>query len=170
MGRDGWCFWRRGEYGNFARVRDRCCGVMEFVSFAGVGGRSRHLRLVLRDLLRADAAAQGLRKSKALEREGWVVVAGGANPSGLGERLAYVKEQMGHSSIQVTVDVYGHLVPSGNRAALDRLDAAQPTATPAQPEAMAVNQGKRVSRLRRMVSQEGIEPSTRRLRVCCSAN
>ncbi len=50
-----------------------------------------------------------------------------------GESLAYVKEQMGHSSIQITVDVYGHLVPGGNRAAVDRLDDVQPTATPAQP-------------------------------------
>jgi integrase len=40
-----------------------------------------------------------------------------------GERLTYVKEQMGHSSIQVTVDVYGHLAPSANRPAVDRLDA-----------------------------------------------
>jgi len=40
-----------------------------------------------------------------------------------GESLAYVKEQLGHSSIQVTVDVYGHLVPSANRAAVDKLDA-----------------------------------------------
>jgi integrase len=39
-----------------------------------------------------------------------------------GESLAYVKEQLGHSSIQVTVDVYGHLVPGSNRAAVDRLD------------------------------------------------
>ena len=31
---------------------------------------------------------------------------------------------MGHHSIRVTVDTYGHLVPSGNRAAVDRLDAA----------------------------------------------
>jgi hypothetical protein len=29
---------------------------------------------------------------------------------------------MGHSSIQVTVDVYGHLVPGSNRAEVDRLD------------------------------------------------
>jgi hypothetical protein len=29
----------------------------------------------------------------------------------------------GHASIQVTVDIYGHLVPGGNRAAVDRLDA-----------------------------------------------
>jgi integrase len=40
-----------------------------------------------------------------------------------GESLAYVRDQLGHSSIQVTVDVYGHLVPGGNRAAVDRLDA-----------------------------------------------
>jgi Phage integrase family len=40
-----------------------------------------------------------------------------------GESLAYVKEQMGHASIQITVDIYGHLVPGGNRAAVDRLDS-----------------------------------------------
>ena len=31
-------------------------------------------------------------------------------------------EQMGHNSINVTVDIYGHLVPGGNRQAVDRLD------------------------------------------------
>lgn len=54
-----------------------------------------------------------------------------------GESLAYVKEQMGHKSIQITVDTYGHLVPGGNRAAVDRLDdepVAQPNATQTQPE------------------------------------
>jgi integrase len=43
-----------------------------------------------------------------------------------GESPAYVKEQMGHSSIQVTVDIYGHLVPGGNRQAVDRLDDTAP--------------------------------------------
>ena len=28
--------------------------------------------------------------------------------------LAYVKDQMGHSSIQMTVDVSGHLMPGAN--------------------------------------------------------
>jgi integrase len=28
-----------------------------------------------------------------------------------GASLAYVKEQMGHSSIQTAVDIYGHLIP-----------------------------------------------------------
>lgn len=39
-----------------------------------------------------------------------------------GESLAYIRDQLGHSSIQVTVDIYGHLVPGSNRAAVDRLD------------------------------------------------
>ena len=39
-----------------------------------------------------------------------------------GESLAYVRDQMGHSSIQVTVDIYGHLVPGSNKQAVDRLD------------------------------------------------
>jgi integrase len=39
-----------------------------------------------------------------------------------GESLHYVKEQMGHSSINVTVDIYGHLIAGGNRAAVDKLD------------------------------------------------
>lgn len=39
-----------------------------------------------------------------------------------GESPVYVKEQKGHSSIQVTVDLYGHLSPGGNKQAVDRLD------------------------------------------------
>lgn len=39
-----------------------------------------------------------------------------------GESLAYVKEQLGHHSIQVTVDVYGHLIPGKNKDAVDKLD------------------------------------------------
>tara|TARA_B100001013_G_scaffold286628_1_gene186445 strand:- start:144 stop:338 length:195 start_codon:yes stop_codon:yes gene_type:complete len=39
-----------------------------------------------------------------------------------GESLAYVRDQIEHHSIRVTVDTYGHLVPGGNRAAVDKLD------------------------------------------------
>ncbi len=39
-----------------------------------------------------------------------------------GESLAYVKELLGHHSIQITVDVYGHLLPTENRAAVNALD------------------------------------------------
>ena len=41
-----------------------------------------------------------------------------------GESLTYVKEQLGHSSIQTTVDIYGHLIPGSNREAVNRLDGA----------------------------------------------
>jgi len=35
--------------------------------------------------------------------------------------LAYVKDQLGHSSIRMTVDTYGHLVPGANRQAVNKL-------------------------------------------------
>jgi hypothetical protein len=38
----------------------------------------------------------------------------------------YVKEQMGHSSIQVTVDTYGHLIPGANVSFVDKLDELSP--------------------------------------------
>jgi integrase len=44
------------------------------------------------------------------------------------ESIVYVKDQLGHHSIKVTVDVYGHLVPGANKAAVDRLDAQALTA------------------------------------------
>lgn len=53
-----------------------------------------------------------------------------------GETLAYIRDQMGHHSIRVTVDVYGHLVPGGNKAAVDRLDDAS-DATNRNPAATA---------------------------------
>lgn len=49
-----------------------------------------------------------------------------------GEPIAYVKEQLGHSSIQVTVDLYGHFVPGANRAAVDRLADATAGVEPPQ--------------------------------------
>jgi|SRR5215472_14450598 len=58
-----------------------------------------------------------------------------------GASIVYVKEQMGHSSIQVTVDIYGHLIPGANVSFVDTLDAKpkveaettpQQNATPAQ--------------------------------------
>jgi len=52
-----------------------------------------------------------------------------------GASLAYVRDQMGHSSIQVTVDIYGHLVPGANISFVDQLDRPgfpHQSATPAQ--------------------------------------
>ncbi len=44
------------------------------------------------------------------------MVAAGAHPK-------YVQAQIGHSSIRVTLDLYGHLFPDANRGVLDSLDA-----------------------------------------------
>ena len=58
-----------------------------------------------------------------------------------GESPVYVKDQMSHSSIQMTVDLYGHLIPGWNKQAVDRLDTPelQPvSATQAQPAATFV--------------------------------
>jgi len=39
-----------------------------------------------------------------------------------GESPAYVQRQLGHASIQLTVDTYGKWLPMGNKAAVNRLD------------------------------------------------
>jgi hypothetical protein len=78
-----------------------------------------------------------------------------------GESLPYVRDQLGHKSIAITVDVYGHLVPGGNRAAVDRLDDAQPNATPAQPAALVAEGSQPVSALDAVVSRVGIAPERR---------
>jgi hypothetical protein len=44
---------------------------------------------------------------------------------------------MGHSSIQITVDTYGHLVPGGNRAAVNKLDIEVTEKTETDREAAA---------------------------------
>jgi hypothetical protein len=38
--------------------------------------------------------------------------------------IAYVSRQLGHSSIQVTVDLYGHFVPGGDRHHVEDLAQA----------------------------------------------
>jgi integrase len=83
-------------------------------------------------------AASGIRKIRLHDLRhtfGSLLIQSGAS-------IVYVKEQMGHSSIQVTVDTYGHLIPGANVSYVDRLDekpkknrssVQQPSATPAQP-------------------------------------
>ena len=54
-----------------------------------------------------------------------------------GESLTYVKDQLGHSSIKMTVDTYGHLVPVANRAAMDRLPTVEDLAVESLEETAA---------------------------------
>jgi hypothetical protein len=54
---------------------------------------------------------------------------------------AYVQKQMGHRSIQVTIDVYGHLIPGENVAWIDTLDK-----TPQKVTATDAHAGQGISR------------------------
>ncbi|MCZ6800278.1 MAG: tyrosine-type recombinase/integrase, partial [Nitrospirae bacterium] len=54
----------------------------------------------------------------------------------LGTHSKYIQEQLGHSSIQVTMDIYGHLFPNRNKGWVNRLDDGSfegNSATPPQP-------------------------------------
>jgi len=48
-----------------------------------------------------------------------------------------MKEQLGHSSIQVTVDTYGHLIPGANISFVDRLDEITKPADETRPQQSA---------------------------------
>ena len=79
-----------------------------------------------------------------------------------GESVVYVKEQLGHASIQITVDTYGHLIPGANRAAVDRLDDAptQPSASQAHPERL--DDAATLSEMKELFEKSG-DPNVRQL-------
>ena len=82
----------------------------------------------------------------------------------------YVKEQLGHSSIQVTIDLYGHLIPGIHKGAVNELAKATSTysdTTHAQRpyfkageekgyEAEVVSENEEL-----MVGRVGVEPTAR---------
>jgi hypothetical protein len=73
--------------------------------------------------------------------------------------LANVRDQIGHRSIQVTVDLCGHLVTATNCSAVDRLDDTHLGATPAQPAEEDDADQNAMSAEKSVVSQTGIELS-----------
>jgi integrase len=81
-----------------------------------------------------------------------------------GESPVYVKEKLGHFSIQMTVDIYGHLIPSSNRQAVNALEENAPKRTssaPAQNEKAITHQDH--SLLSSVVAMQGFEPRTLRI-------
>ena len=100
------------------------------------------------------------------------------------EWIVYVKNHLGHHSIKVTVDVYGHLVPGANKAAVDRLDAqaltalaayearnpTQPPRNLAPPEHTRGVTDCAVTPREDLVELRGLEPLTPRLPALCSPN
>jgi integrase len=51
-----------------------------------------------------------------------------------GHNVGDVSRQLGHSSISITYDIYGHWVPGTFKSEVDELDTPQPSATYTQPE------------------------------------
>ena len=84
-----------------------------------------------------------------------------------GAPITYVKEQLGHSHASTTLKTYAHYMPDPTHRDVDRLDDDAPPldASQAHPEDDASDLDVELSALNCVVSREGIEPSTRRLRV-----
>ncbi len=80
--------------------------------------RSRLSRKLIKLSPKASSSARALTRCRRDLRHtfGSLLIQDGAS-------LAYVKDQMGHSSIQITVDTYAHLIPGADIAWVDRLDS-----------------------------------------------
>jgi integrase len=65
-----------------------------------------------------------------------------------GETAAFVRDQMGHSSIKVTFDTYGHLCPGKGQEASERYEKAMQAArTKSEPD-VSNGRGRKVERNR----------------------
>ncbi len=58
---------------------------------------------------------------KSFRKLGVVHLGSEFTPTANGEHPKYIQVQMGHSSIKITMDVYGHLMQVANREAADSL-------------------------------------------------
>ena len=80
-------------------------------------------------------------------------------------------ETLGHSQISLTMDTYAHVLPSLQEEAAERINDAIGCQIGYQTEeAPSADEQELLNHQEMMVSRGGIEPPTRRLRVCCSAN
>jgi integrase len=76
-----------------------------------------------------------------------LMIAAGAHPK-------YLQAQMGHSSIRVTLDLYGHLFPDANRGVLDALDALTAPSMPHRGNAPKITPNEKVPRERALRRRE----------------
>ena len=88
-----------------------------------------------------------------------------------GAPITYVSRQLGHKDASITLRVYAHwLRDASNDKLVDTLDDAAPDGPQTAPARYGDDDQMPLSALGSVVSRVGIEPTTRRLRVCCSAN
>ena len=92
-----------------------------------------------------------------------------------GVELAVVSKILGHSSIAITADTYAHLLPGVGRDAAERLVGQLPTrvrdrSVTSSRSARSPKPGIRGETAGQEVGPVGIEPTTRGLKVRCSAS
>lgn len=90
-----------------------------------------------------------------------------------GEHPKYIQNQMGHSSINITMDVYGHLMRTVNQGAAKGLDEAvfgESGDILETTEGEVAEEGAKTedNSLKLLVGRTGIEPVTNGLKVRCS--
>jgi integrase len=77
-----------------------------------------------------------------------------------GAPLTYVRDQMGHSSIKLTVDTYGHMVPGSNVRYIDRLDNRE-TSPPKNANPAQTRGARRMSNSLQVIGKNGAPGETR---------
>ena len=95
-----------------------------------------------------------------------------------GVDIAIVSKRLRHSSISITSDTYSHLLEGVGRRAAEAASALLPArSTPECDDSVTAGPRKWISTpaartkvLVKRVRRQGLEPRTRRLRVCCSAS
>ena len=94
--------------------------------------------------------------------------------------IEVVAEQLGHASIRVTKDVYGHLMPRSRAKAAeamrtilyDETPGERPTPSNALATQLATQEAKRLNNyplIRSVVGRPGLDPGTLGLKVPCSS-
>jgi len=136
-----------------------------FTSSIGTPLDERNVRRVFKALLKS-ADLPEMRIHDLRHTTATLLLAQGVHPR-------VVMEMLGYSQISLTLDTYSHVLPGLQADAAKRMNEAIGIGCQIgcqdEENASSDRQESMISGVK-MVSRLGIEPRTRRLRVCCSAN
>jgi len=136
-----------------------------FTSTIGTSLDERNVRRTFKFLLQ-DAALPLMRLHDLRHTTATLLLSQGVHPR-------IVMETLGHSQISLTMDTYTHALPSLQAEAAKRMDDALAIGCQngcQTEESASVEPQESQNSEENLVSRLGIEPRTRRLRVCCSAS
>jgi hypothetical protein len=76
-----------------------------------------------------------------------------------GENVKYISSQLGHASVQITIDRYGHLFPDEKRTAAARLEQQLASAAPSKRnERVTIEAGSSATEQNGEGDQRGLNP------------